>query len=66
MTKAERLAYMRQRFPQLKKENPDAGIGFGELPVANHDIQETVSELDTFREEIRDRRSNNTALTTDQ
>ena len=48
MTKAERLEYMKRRFPILR-EMTDAVI-----PVGRSDIKEELDLLDSVREAVRD------------
>ena len=59
MTKEERLAYMKERFPQLEDS-------IGEIPLSKRDIRESVEELDSFREHTRDRVSQREGLTSDE
>lgn len=59
MTKEERLAYMKERFPQLEDS-------IGEIPLSKRDIRESVEELDSFREHTRDQVSQREALTSDE
>jgi len=59
MTKEERLAYMKERFPKIEDD-------LGEVPLFKRDIVESVEELDSFREHTRDRVSQREALTSDE
>ena len=61
MDKQQRLEYMRKRFPQLEENLTDAVI-----PMSKRDIQETVAELDSFREFQRDKQTSKEALTSDE
>jgi hypothetical protein len=61
MMKEQRLEYMRKRFPQLEENLTDAVI-----PMSKRDVQETVGEMDSFREFVRDKRTNKQALTSDE
>lgn len=52
MDKAERLAYMKRRFPVLR-EMADAVI-----PIGKQDIKEELDNLDSVREYVRDENTN--------
>lgn len=52
MSKAERLEYMRKRFPQLEGERVDAV-----LPVTKRDVADEVQLMDGFREYVRDKQT---------
>ena len=61
MDKAERLAYMKRRFPELEETMSDAVI-----PISKRDVQDAVADLDSFREFARDKQTSKEALTSDE
>lgn len=60
MTKEERMAYMRKRFPQLENESADAII-----PVNKRDIEDEARLMPGYQEAVRCERANK-ALTSDE
>lgn len=61
MDKAERLELLRKIGEQHREREE---LIFAGLPVTRQDIQETVADMDTFREEKRQNRGE--ALTSDE
>lgn len=61
MTKEQRMAYMRKRFPQLENDRVDAV-----LSVSKAEIDAEMKEMDTYREFARDKQTSKEALTSDE
>ena len=59
MTKQERLEWLKERHQAHEAQ-------FGDLPVGKAEIQETVGELDAFREFQKDVHSESEFLTSDE
>jgi hypothetical protein len=61
MTKEQRLAYMRKRFPQLEQDRVDVV-----LSVSKAELDAEMKDMDTYREFARDKASVKEALTSDE
>lgn len=61
MNKAERLKYMRKRFPRLEFASAE-----GIIPFSKRDVVEETALMDSFREYERDRHSAREDLTSDE
>jgi hypothetical protein len=61
LTKTERLNLIRQRHEKLIEDG-----AVGELPLTKRDINETVNELDAFKEFDRANKSERGHLTSDE
>ncbi len=59
LSKEERLALIKQRHEASQ-------IVIGEIPVTRQETAEAVSELDSFREYERDKKTSSEVLTSDE
>jgi hypothetical protein len=68
MLPAERLEYMKRRFPQMEKDkNTPIELGLpAMIPASNSDIADEMGLLDTVIEHNKDVTSQQVALTSDQ
>lgn len=63
MNKAQRLEYMRKRFPQLETSHERVD---GVIPTTKRDVVEETSLMDSYREYQRDQVTGTEALTSDE
>jgi len=65
MDKAQRLEYMRKRFPQLELDHEREKVD-AVLPVTKRDVADETSLMDSYREFQRDQASGSEVLTSDE
>ena len=61
--KANRLQMIREAAQRVQDKEE---LVFAGIPVTKDDVRETMADMDTFREEQRDRRSNSEAINSDE
>jgi len=63
MDKAKRLELLKQAGARAEERER---LQFGEIAASREEVEETVHDMDTWREEFRSRRSETEALNSDE